>query len=81
MQQPEYAPEQGAQHGAELAQRGRYALGRDGAAGIGRAADIAQAEQREDLLHELFVRPTARADGQERIAGVKRKPASGVKAR
>ena len=74
VQQPEYAPEQGAQHGAELAQRGRYALGRDGAAGIGRAADIAQAEQREDLLHELFVRPTARADGQERIAGVKRKP-------
>ena len=74
MQQPEHAPEQGAQHSAELTQRGGNTLGRDGAARVGRAADITQTEQREDLLHKLFVRLAVRADGQERIAGVKRKP-------
>lgn len=81
VQQPEHAPEQGAQHSAELTQRGGSTLGRNGAARVGRAADITQTEQREDLLHKLFVRLAVRADGQERIAGVNENPASGVKAR
>ena len=61
MQQPEHAPEQGAQHSAKLTQRGGNTLGRNGAARVGRAADVAQAEQREDLLHELsFGSPSGR---------------------